>query len=71
MIPIKFVKLVADTIVGPLIAIINNYIRKSYIPNAWEQPRISSIPKVDLVTAEKYSRQYLFFQHFLNFLEDW
>lgn len=71
MIPIKFVKLVAGTILGPLIAIINNCIRKSYIPNAWEQARISSIPKVDLATAEEHSRQYLSFQHFLNFLEDW
>lgn len=56
MIPIKFVKPVADTIVGPLIAVINKYIRKSYFPNAWKQARISSIPKVDLPTAEEHFR---------------
>ena len=56
MIPIKFVKLVADTIVGPLTAIVNNCIRKSYIPNAWKQARISPIPKVDLLTAEEHLR---------------
>ena len=33
-IPVKFVKMVADSIAGPLTAIINNCIRKYYFPKA-------------------------------------
>ena len=46
-IPVKFVKMVADSIAGPLTAIINNCIRKCYFPKAWKNVRISPIPKVD------------------------
>ena len=37
----------ADSIAGPLTAIINNCIRKCYFPKAWKNARISPIPKVD------------------------
>ena len=56
MIPIKFVKLVTDTVVGPLTAIINNCIRKSYFTNACKPAKISPMPKADLPTAEKHFR---------------
>ena len=55
-IPIKFVKIVADTIAGPLTTIINNCIRRSYFPNAWQIARISPIPKIDQPIVEEHFR---------------
>ena len=55
-IPVRFVKPVMDIISGPLTAIINNCIRKSYFPNAWKQARISPIPKIDQPTSEAHFR---------------
>ena len=55
-IPVKFVKMVADSIAGPLTAIINNCIRKYYFPKAWKNERISPIPKVDQPKSEEHFR---------------
>ena len=40
-IPVKFAKLVAEFISGPIAAIINNCIRTGYFPEAWKKARIS------------------------------
>ena len=55
-IPIKFVKLVADTISGPLTAIINNCITQSYFPVSWKKAKISPIPKTDHPTTDEHFR---------------
>ena len=55
-IPVKFVKMVADSIAGPLTAIINNCIRKYYFPKALKNARISPIPKVDQPKSEEHFR---------------
>ena len=55
-IPVKFVKMVADSIAGPLTAIINNCMRKYYFPKAWKNARISPIPKVDQPKSEEHFR---------------
>ena len=55
-IPVKFVKMVADSIADPLTAIINNCIRKYYFPKAWKNARISPIPKVDQPKSEEHFR---------------
>ena len=55
-IPVKFVKMVVDSIVGPLTAIINNCIRKYYFPKALKNARISPIPKVDQPKSEEHFR---------------
>ena len=55
-IPVKFVKMVADSIAHPLTAIINNCIRKYYFPKAWKNARISPIPKVDQPKSEEHFR---------------
>ena len=47
-IPIKFVKLVADTISGPLTAIINNCVMQSYFPLSWKKA------KIDHPTADEH-----------------
>ena len=46
-IPVKFAKLVAESIAGPIIVIINNCIRTGYFPKVWKKARISPIPKID------------------------
>ena len=53
-IPVNFVKVVADSIAGPLTAIINNCIRKYYFPKAWKNARISPIPKEDQPKSEEH-----------------
>ena len=53
---VKFVKMVADSIAGPLTAIINNCIRKYYFPKALKNARISPIPKVDQPKSEEHFR---------------
>ena len=55
-IPVKFVKMVADSIADPLTAIINNCIRKYYFPKAWKNARISPFPKVDQQKSEEHFR---------------
>ena len=55
-IPVKYVKMVADSIAGPLTAIINNCMRKYYFPKAWKNARISPIPKVDQPKSEEHFR---------------
>ena len=55
-IPVKFVKMVADSIAGPLTAIITNCIRKYYFPKAWKNARISPVPKVDQPKSEEHFR---------------
>ena len=55
-IPVKFVKMVADSIARPLTAIINNCIKKYYFPKAWKNARISPIPKVDQPKSEEHFR---------------
>ena len=55
-IPVKFVKMVADSIAGPLTAIINNCIRKYYFPKAWKNARISPIPKANQPKSEEHFR---------------
>ena len=55
-IPVKFVKMVADSIAGPLTAIINNCIRKYYFPKVWKNARISPFPKVDQPKSEEHFR---------------
>ena len=47
--------MVADSIAGPLTAIINNCIRKYYFPKAWKNARICPIPKVDQPKSEEHS----------------
>ena len=51
---VKFVKMVADSIAGPLTAIINNCIRKYYFPKALKNARIS--PSVDQPKSEEHFR---------------
>ena len=46
----------ADSIAGPLRAIINNCIRKYYFPKAWKNARISPFPKVDQPKSEEHFR---------------
>ena len=55
-IPVKFVKMVADSIAGPLTAVINNCMRKYYFPKAWKNARISPISKVDQPKSEEHFR---------------
>ena len=55
-IPAKFVKLVADTISGPLTTIINNCIMQSYFHLSWKKAKISPIPKTDHPTAFEHFR---------------
>ena len=55
-IPVKFVEMVADSIAGPLTAVINNCMRKYYFPKAWKNARISPIPKVDQPKSEEHFR---------------
>ena len=56
-IPVKFVRMMADSsIAGPLTAIINNCMRKYYFPKAWKNARISPIPKVDQPKSEEHFR---------------
>ena len=55
-IPVKFVKMVADSIARPLTAIINNCIRNFYFPKAWKNARISPFPKVDQQKSEEHLR---------------
>ena len=55
-IPVRFVKMVADSIAHPLTAIINNCIRKYYFPKAWKNARISPFPKVDQQKSEERFR---------------
>ena len=55
-IPVKFVKMVADSIAHPLTANINNCIRKYYFPKAWKNARISPFPKVDRQKSEEHFR---------------
>ena len=58
-IPAKFVKMVAESIAGPLTTVIDNCIRKYYFPKAWENARISPNPKVD---QPKYEATFVPFQ---------
>ena len=53
---VKFLKMVADSIAGPLTAIINNCLRKYYFPRDWKNARISPIPKVDQPRSEEHFR---------------
>ena len=46
-IPVKFVKMVAESIADPLTTIINNCIRKYNFPKSWKNARTGPIPKVD------------------------
>ena len=55
-ISVKFVKMVANSIAGPLTAIINNCIRKYYFLKAWKNARISPIPKIDQAKSEEHFR---------------
>ena len=55
-IPVQFVKMVAESIAGPLTTIINKCIRKYYFPKAWKNARISPIPKVDQPKSEEHFR---------------
>ena len=55
-IPVKFVKMVADSIAGPLTDVINNCMRKYYFPKAWKNARISPISKVDQPKSEEHFR---------------
>ena len=55
-IPVKFAKLVAEFISGPIAAIINNCIRTGYFPEAWKKARISPIPKIDNPKLEEHLR---------------
>ena len=55
-IPVKFVKMVADSIAGPLTAVINNCMRKYYFPKAWKNAKISPISKVDQPKSEEHFR---------------
>ena len=55
-IPVKFVKMVTDSIAGPLTATINNCIRKYCFTKAWKNARISPIPKVDQPKSEEHFR---------------
>ena len=55
-IPAKFVKMVAESIAGPLTTVIDNCIRKYYFPKAWKNARISPNPKVDQPKYEEHFR---------------
>ena len=55
-VPVKYVKMVAESIAGLLTTIISNCIRKHYFPKAWKNARISLIPKVDQPTSEEHFR---------------
>ncbi len=45
-IPVKFIKLVAEDLAGPLTYIINTCIESSFFPQIWKTARISPIPKL-------------------------
>ena len=56
MAPTVSLSVVADSIAGPVTAIINNCIGKYYFPKAWKNARISPIPKVDQPKSEEHFR---------------
>ena len=45
-IPVKFIKLVAEDLAGPLTYIINTCIESAFFPQIWKTARISPIPKI-------------------------
>ena len=55
-IPVKFVKITAEIIAGPLTVIVNSCIRNSYFPKSWKKARISPIPKIDHPTKDEHFR---------------
>ena len=47
LIPVKFIKPVAEYITSPLTHIINSFIKTNSFPDVWKLARISPIPKTD------------------------
>ena len=51
-IPVKFVKMVAESLTSPLTNISNNCISKQVFPRQWKIARISPIPKVNDIKSK-------------------
>ena len=51
-IPVKFLKMVAEIIAGPITEITNNCTRKYYIPLIWKKAGINPIPETDYPKTE-------------------
>ena len=52
-IPVKFIKLVAEDLAGPLAYITNTCINSSFSPQIWKTARISPIPKTHCPKDER------------------
>ena len=51
-IPVKFVKIIAESLASPLTNILNNCISKQVFPRQWKIARISPIPKVNDIKSK-------------------
>ena len=52
-IPVRFIQLVSDHLISPLVHIIKNSIDKKFFPNSWKIARVCPIPRVDQPTSVK------------------
>ena len=52
-IPVKFIKLVAEDIIPPIVNIINSSINKEIFPDSWKMAKACSVPKINNPINEK------------------